>query len=44
MFVFPAFYIATQWGTCSGWGCLGTIMVSLLWAPFWPLYAALALF
>jgi hypothetical protein len=37
--LFPAFYLATQWGACSGWGCLTTLVFSLIWAPFWPVYA-----
>jgi len=44
MLSFPAYYIATQWGACSGWGCLGMIGLSVLWAPFWPVYAAIQYF
>jgi hypothetical protein len=38
MLLFPAYYIAKNWGLCSGTECVGVIARALIWAPFWPVY------
>jgi hypothetical protein len=37
---FPAYYLATQWKTCSTPWCGYVFGKALIWAPFWPVYFA----